>query len=54
MKVDTDEERDLASSLEIQGLPTMVFLSTDPKKNALRTEGLLPADTIKEIIAKEL
>ena len=40
--------------LQIQGLPTMVFVSTDPAKPALRTEGLLPAKTIKEIVANEL
>ena len=32
----------------------MVFVSTDKDKPALRTEGLLPADVIKEIIDKEL
>jgi hypothetical protein len=39
---------------QIQGLPTMIFISTSPDKPALRTEGLLPAETIKNIIAKEL
>ena len=40
--------------MQIQGLPTMVFVGTDPAKPALRTEGLLPAKTIKEIVANEL
>lgn len=40
--------------LQIQGLPTMIFIGTDNNKPALRTEGLLPAETIKNIIAKEL
>jgi hypothetical protein len=39
---------------QIQGLPTMIFIGTTPDKPALRTEGLLPAETIKNIIAKEL
>lgn len=32
----------------------MIFIGTDNNKPALRTEGLLPAETIKNIIAKEL
>ncbi len=54
VKVDTDKNPMLSSQLQIQGLPTMVFVSTDKSKPALRTEGLLPADVIKEIIEKEL
>lgn len=40
--------------MQIQGLPTMVFVGVDPSKPALRTEGLLPAASIKEIIQSEL
>lgn len=54
VKVDTDQNPVLSSELQIQGLPTMVFVSPDKEKGALRTEGLLPADVIKEIIEKEL
>ena len=54
VKVDVDAEEAVASSLSIQGLPTLVFVGTEPGKPALRTEGLLPAATIKEIIANEL
>lgn len=54
VKVDTDANPMLSSQLQIQGLPTMVFVSQDKDKPALRTEGLLPADVIKEIIEKEL
>ncbi|GAQ83743.1 hypothetical protein KFL_001600130 [Klebsormidium nitens] len=54
LKVDTDEETMLASQLRIQGLPTMVFVSDDKTKNAIRTEGLLSSEQIKEIIEKEL
>ena len=32
----------------------MVFVGTDVSKPVLRTEGLLPADAIKEIVANEL
>ncbi|CAG9466049.1 unnamed protein product [Pedinophyceae sp. YPF-701] len=54
VKVDCDEEEELAGQLQIRGLPTLVFISPDGEKPALRTEGLLPSDTIKEIIANEL
>ena len=40
--------------VQIEGLPTMVFVGTDPTKPAIRTEGLLPAGTIKDIIRDEL
>ena len=54
VKIDVDANEAIASSLSIQGLPTLVFVGTEPGKPALRTEGLLPAATIKEIIANEL
>ena len=85
VKVDTDENPDLSSQLQvrgsppecgqhshacgsllefppclcswpaqIQGLPTMVFVGLDRSKPALRTEGLLPADTIMDIVRTEL
>ncbi|CAK0783145.1 hypothetical protein CVIRNUC_006341 [Coccomyxa viridis] len=54
LKIDTDENPELSSQLQIQGLPTMVFVGVDPQKPALRTEGLLPAESIKEIIQNEL
>jgi hypothetical protein len=40
--------------LQIEGLPTMVFVSSDVSKPAIRTEGLLPAETIIKIITDEL
>lgn len=51
-----DRRSELVSAcwVQIQGLPTMIFIGTDNNKPALRTEGLLPAETIKNIIAKEL
>lgn len=54
LKVDTEIEKALASQLRIQGLPTMIFIGMDPEKPALRTEGLLPAQSIKEIVLNEL
>ena len=54
MKVDTDEEAALSTQLQIQGLPTLVFVGTDTEKPALRTEGMLPAEMVKSIIANEL
>lgn len=40
--------------LQIQGLPTMVFVGLDKSKPALRTEGLLPATSIIQIIKEQL
>ncbi|CAM6100991.1 unnamed protein product [Calypogeia fissa] len=54
LKVDTDEEHELASQMEIRGLPTMVFVSKDVDKLAIRTEGLLPTNAIRDIIEKEI
>ena len=41
VKVDTDEEADLATQLQIQGLPTLVFVGTDATKPALRQDGAI-------------
>lgn len=54
LKIDTDEEHELANQMQIRGLPTMVFVSPDTEKLAIRTEGLLPTNTIRDIIEKEL
>ena len=54
VKVDTDKEEELSSQLQIQGLPTLVFVGTDKTKPALRTEGMLPAEMVKNIISNEL
>lgn len=42
------------SCLQIRGLPTMVFVSPDTEKLAIRTEGLLATNVIRDIIEKEL
>lgn len=54
LKVDTDEEYELAHRMQVRGLPTMFFLSQDPEKPAIRTEGLMPLQVYKDIIEKEL
>lgn len=53
-KLNTDDNQDLATQLQIHALPTLVFIGMDAAKPALRTEGLLPAASIKEIILNEL
>ncbi|KAH7387531.1 hypothetical protein KP509_16G027600 [Ceratopteris richardii] len=54
LKVDTDEQYELAIDLKIKGLPTFVFFSKYVEKNVIRTEGLLPSDVIRNIIENEL
>lgn len=54
LKIDTDQNPEISTQLQIQGLPTMVFVGMDKSKPALRTEGLLPARTIREIVENEL
>ncbi|CAA6671272.1 unnamed protein product [Spirodela intermedia] len=54
VKVDTDEEYDFANDMQVRGLPTLYFISPDPNKEAIRTEGLVPAEMIKNIIDNEL
>lgn len=53
VKVDTEAEPELSTQLQIQGLPTLVFVGVE-NKPALRTEGLLPALSIKQIIEEEI
>eukprot|EP00249_Psilotum_nudum_P010931 c22856_g2_i1 orf=45-578(+) len=50
LKIDTDEEYDVAVDMQIRGLPTLVFISKDAEKDALRAEGLLPLNEIRNII----
>lgn len=54
VKVDSDEEQALSSQLKIEGLPTLILLGTDPKKPALRLEGMVEADMLMKIINEEL
>ncbi len=50
VKVDTDEEPGLSSMLQINGLPTIMFVHADRAQPAQRVEGLIPADTVNEIV----
>ncbi|GLI61144.1 hypothetical protein VaNZ11_003420 [Volvox africanus] len=52
VKVDVDENPELSNLLKIQGLPTLVIIPKDNGKPALRTEGLLPAAQIMEIVSQ--
>ncbi|KAJ0985959.1 hypothetical protein J5N97_004315 [Dioscorea zingiberensis] len=54
VKVDTDDEYDFARNMQVRGLPTLYFISPDPSKDAIRTEGLVPSEMIKNIIDNEL
>ncbi|KAH0449846.1 hypothetical protein IEQ34_020538 [Dendrobium chrysotoxum] len=54
VKVDTDDEYELAQDMQVRGLPTLYFISPDPNKNAIRTEGLIPREMIKNIIDNEM
>jgi thiol-disulfide isomerase/thioredoxin len=40
--------------IQVRGLPTLYFFSPDQSKDALRTEGLIPIDMIRNIIDNEL
>ncbi|GAX77391.1 hypothetical protein CEUSTIGMA_g4837.t1 [Chlamydomonas eustigma] len=52
LKIDVDENPELSSQLKIEGLPTIVFIPKESGKPALRTEGLLPAQQIMDIVAE--
>ena len=54
LKIDCDENEGISSALQIQGLPTLIFVGMNPEKPALRTEGLLPAQSIIDIVTSEL
>ncbi|XP_078446264.1 thioredoxin z [Wolffia australiana] len=54
VKVDTDDEYEFARDMQVRGLPTLYFISPDPTKDAIRTEGLVPPEMIKSIIENDL
>ncbi|KAE9616289.1 hypothetical protein Lal_00017093 [Lupinus albus] len=54
VKVDTDDEYEFARDMQVRGLPTLFFISPDPKKDAIRTEGLIPIQMMRDIIDKEM
>ncbi|TVU06391.1 hypothetical protein EJB05_49603, partial [Eragrostis curvula] len=54
VKVDTDDEYEFARDMQVRGLPTLYFFSPDQSKDAIRTEGLIPIDMMRNIIDNEL
>ncbi|KAI4332965.1 hypothetical protein L6164_017829 [Bauhinia variegata] len=54
VKVDTDDEYEFARDMQVRGLPTLFFVSPDPNKDAIRTEGLIPIQMMRDILDKEM
>ncbi|KAA3481384.1 thioredoxin-like protein CITRX, chloroplastic [Gossypium australe] len=54
VKVDTDEEYQFAQDMQVRGLPTLFFISPDPNKEAIRTEGLIPIQMMRDILDNEM
>ncbi|KAH7548587.1 hypothetical protein ACOSP7_031888 [Xanthoceras sorbifolium] len=54
VKVDTDDEYEFARDMQVRGLPTLLFVSPDPRKDAIRTEGLIPLQMMRDIINNEM
>ncbi|KAK7401361.1 hypothetical protein VNO78_12782 [Psophocarpus tetragonolobus] len=54
VKVDTDDEYEFARDMQVRGLPTVFFISPDPNKEAIRTEGLVPIQMMRDIIDKDI
>lgn len=54
IKVDTDDEYEFARDMQVRGLPTLYFISPDPTKEAIRTEGLIPIQMMRNIIDNDM
>ncbi|KAJ8756075.1 hypothetical protein K2173_024622 [Erythroxylum novogranatense] len=54
VKVDTDDEYEFARDMQVRGLPTLYFISPDPNKDAIRTEGLIPIQMMRDIVDKQM
>ncbi|XP_014500173.1 thioredoxin-like protein CITRX, chloroplastic [Vigna radiata var. radiata] len=54
VKVDTDDEYEFSRDMQVRGLPTVFFISPDPSKDAIRTEGLIPIQMMRDIIDKDM
>lgn len=39
---------------QVRGLPTLLFISPDSSKDAIRTEGLIPLQMMRDIIDNEM
>ncbi|KAK8662001.1 hypothetical protein V6N13_091589 [Hibiscus sabdariffa] len=54
VKVDTDDEYEFAHDMQVRGLPTLFFISPDSNKEAIRTEGLIPIQMMRDILDNEM
>ncbi|CAL1394430.1 unnamed protein product [Linum trigynum] len=54
VKVDTDDEYEFARDMQVRGLPTLFFISPDPSKDAIRTEGLIPIEMMRDILNNDM
>ncbi|KAL7120383.1 hypothetical protein ACP275_02G119100 [Erythranthe tilingii] len=54
VKVDTDDEYEFARDMQVRGLPTLYFISPDPNKDAIRTEGLIPIQMMRDILDNDM
>uniref|UniRef100_A0A2P2KK75 Thioredoxin domain-containing protein n=1 Tax=Rhizophora mucronata TaxID=61149 RepID=A0A2P2KK75_RHIMU len=54
VKVDTDDEHEFARDMQVRGLPTLYFISPDPNKDAIRTEGLIPLQVMRDIVNNQM
>ncbi|KAL8168396.1 hypothetical protein V2J09_009895 [Rumex salicifolius] len=54
VKVNTDDEFEFARDMQVRGLPTLYFVSPDSNKDAIRTEGLIPIQMMRDIIDSEM
>ncbi|CAN0843883.1 Thioredoxin-like protein CITRX, chloroplastic [Linum grandiflorum] len=54
VKVETDDEYEFARDMQVRGLPTLLFISPDPNKDAIRTEGLIPIEMMRDILDNEM
>ncbi|CAM9219338.1 unnamed protein product [Discosporangium mesarthrocarpum] len=52
LKLDSDEEQEMASKLKVYGLPTLLFMKDGEIK--CKTEGAFPADKILELADEHL
>lgn len=44
----------IPNTFQVRGLPTVFFISPDPSKDAIRTEGLIPIQMMRDIIDKDM
>ncbi|CAN1128082.1 Thioredoxin-like protein CITRX, chloroplastic [Linum perenne] len=54
IKVETDDEYEFARDMQVRGLPTLLFISPDPNKDAIRAEGLIPIQMMRDILDNDM